>query len=208
MASCAAASTPRHHDSTFPIFAGSVGSPNRSNTGGGRRRHFAATNDLLTLDFVRALHKCVFGETWRWAGTFRATEKHIGVDPARIASILADVCADVKTQLEHASYPLDEIAVRLSHRLVSIHPFANGNGRLSRTFADLILVENGAARFSWGAANLVSGSQTRASYLAALRAADAKNYTLINFKLNARSASHTSATSIVRKEPPINKPLR
>jgi Fic-DOC domain mobile mystery protein B len=150
------------------------------NTGAARRRAFATTDDLLTLAFVRTLHKRMFGDTWRWAGTFRSTEKNIGIDPARIASSLSDLCEDVKTQLacrgQHGGYPLDEIATRLSHRLVSIHPFANGNGRLSRTFADLILVENGVARFTWGAANLVSESEARAKYLAALRAADAKDY--------------------------------
>lgn len=145
-----------------------------------RRRTFATTDDLLTLDFVRALHKRMFGDTWRWAGTFRATEKNIGVDPARITSSLADLCEDVKTQFAFASYPIGDIAARLSHRLGSIHPFANGNGRLSRTYADLILVENDAPRFSWGAANLVSERpigerQARATYLAALRAADAKD---------------------------------
>ena len=144
--------------------------------GGGRRRRFPTTADLLTLDFIRTLHQRMFGETWRWAGTFRSTEKNIGVDPANISANLADLCADVKTQLEFASYPLDEIAARLSHRLVAIHPFANGNGRLSRTFADLILVENGARRFTWGAANLVSESDAREKYLAALRAADARDY--------------------------------
>lgn len=154
------------------------------NSGGGRRRNFATTDDLLTLDFVRALHKRMFGDTWRWAGAFRSTEKNIGVDPSRIASSLADLCEDVKTQLTHASYGLDEIAARLSHRLVSIHPFANGNGRLARTFADLILVEQGAARFTWGAANMLRGDTTgetkaRENYLAALRAADAKDYRLL-----------------------------
>lgn len=143
---------------------------------GGRRRTFATVDDLLTPAFVRALHKRMFGDTWRWAGAFRTTEKNIGIDPARIASSLSDLCEDVKTQLQHASYPLDEIAARMSHRLVAIHPFANGNGRLSRTLADLILVESDAARFSWGAANLVSESEARANYLAALRAADAKDY--------------------------------
>lgn len=144
--------------------------------GGARKRKYPTMHELLTLDFIRALHKRMFGDTWRWAGSFRLTEKNIGVDPARIATGLADLCEDVKTQLAFSSYPLDEIAARLSHRLVSIHPFANGNGRLSRTYADLILIECGAPRFSWGAANLISEYQTRAAYLAALRAADAKDY--------------------------------
>lgn len=149
-------------------------------SGGGRRRRFATIHDLMTLAFIRAMHKRMFGETWRWAGTFRLTEKNIGVDPARIALTLTDLCADVKTQLEFRSYPLDEIATRLSHRLVSIHPFANGNGRLSRSFADLILVENGAARFTWGAAGMTGASaggekEVRAKYLAALRRADGRD---------------------------------
>ncbi len=137
------------------------------------RRH----KNLLSIEFVRRLHKRMFGDTWRWAGTFRSTEKNIGIDPARIQPALLDLFKDVATQLEHKSYSLDEIAARFSHRLVSIHPFANGNGRLSRTMADLLLVQHGAERFSWGAGtNLVAESDTRQAYLDALRAADARDY--------------------------------
>lgn len=131
---------------------------------------------LLGIEFVRNLHKRMFGNTWRWAGTFRTTEKNIGVDPARIQPMLVDLCEDVKAQLAHASYSIDEIAARFSHRLVSIHPFANGNGRFSRTMADLLLVQNGAERFSWGAGNLVDLGDARRRYLDALRAADARDY--------------------------------
>ncbi len=144
--------------------------------GSRRKRRFATCQDLLSIDFVHALHKHMFGDTWRWAGVFRSTEKNIGVDPALIPTNLRDLFEDVKTQIEFKSYLIDELAARFSHRLVAIHPFANGNGRLSRTFADLILVENGAPRFSWGAANLVNENDTRAAYLDALRAADGRNY--------------------------------
>jgi Fic-DOC domain mobile mystery protein B len=133
--------------------------------------------DLLDGAFVRRLHRRMFGQTWRWAGTFRLTEKNIGIDPARIQPALHDLCQDVQAQIEYRSYVLDEIAARFSHRLVSIHPFANGNGRLSRTMADLLLVHHGASRFSWGSgANLVEEGAVRQAYLAALRAADAKDY--------------------------------
>lgn len=136
------------------------------------RRH----KNLLGNEFVCGLHKRMFGNTWRWAGKFRTTEKNIGVDPMRIQPALHDLCEDVKTQLEFKSYPLDEIAARFSHRLVSIHPFANGNGRLSRTMADLLLVQYGAPRFSWGAGNLASDGEVRQRYLVALRAADGNDY--------------------------------
>jgi len=136
------------------------------------RRH----RNLLGNEFVCALHKRMFGTTWRWAGKFRTTEKNIGVDPLRIQTALHDLCEDVKTQLECESYPLDEIAARFSHRLVAIHPFANGNGRLSRTMADLLLVQHDAPRFFWGAGNLVADGEVRQRYLMALRAADGKDY--------------------------------
>jgi len=133
--------------------------------------------NLLSIEFVHRLHKRMFGDTWRWAGTFRSTEKNIGIDPARIQPVLLDLFKDVVTQLEHKSYSLDEIAARFSHRLVSIHPFANGNGRLSRTMADLLLVQQSAERFSWGALkNIVTEGDTRQAYLDALRAADARDY--------------------------------
>ena len=139
------------------------------------RRH----KNLLENDFVCRLHKRMFGNTWRWAGKFRTTEKNIGVDPARIQPFLRDLCEDAKTQLEFASYPLEEIAARFSHRLVAVHPFANGNGRLSRTIADLLLVQHGAPRFTWGAGNLIAEGEVRQRYLAALRAADGKDYSLL-----------------------------
>jgi len=133
--------------------------------------------DLLESEFVCRLHRRMFGNTWRWAGTFRTTEKNIGIEPARIQPALRDLCEDVKVQLAYNSYPLDEIAARFSHRLVAIHPYANGNGRLSRTAADLLLVQQGAPRFSWGAGNLVADGEARQRYLAALRAADGRDYT-------------------------------
>ena len=133
--------------------------------------------NMLDSDFVCRLHKRMFGDTWRWAGTFRTTEKNIGIDPIQIPLALHNLCEDVKTQLEYKSYPPDEIAARFSHRLVAIHPFANGNGRLSRTIADLLLVQHGAARFTWGAgANLVAEGDVRQHYLDALRAADERDY--------------------------------
>jgi Fic-DOC domain mobile mystery protein B len=130
--------------------------------------------NLLQIDFIKKLHKRMFADTWRWAGTFRTTEKNIGIDPAHIQPALHDLCEDVKTQLAHNSYPLDEIAARFSHRLVAIHPFANGNGRLSRMVADLLLEQHNVARFSWGAKT--NAADAREQYLSALRAADRGDY--------------------------------
>lgn len=119
----------------------------------------------------------MFGDTWRWAGAFRKTEKNIGVAPEEVEVELKKLCEDAKAQLEHRPWPLDEIVARFHHRLVYIHPFPNGNGRFGRTMCDLLLVEYGAERFSWGAGDLTSStSEARRRYISALQAADGKNY--------------------------------
>jgi len=71
----------------------------------------------------------------------------------------------------------DEIAVRFSHRMVWIHPFANGNGRHSRLMADVLVNKGfGKAYFTWGSVNLTKQGEARKRYLAALRSADQQNY--------------------------------
>ncbi len=41
-----------------------------------------AKRDLLDEGFVRDLHRQMFDKTWLWAGTFRKSNKNIGVDVA------------------------------------------------------------------------------------------------------------------------------
>lgn len=135
--------------------------------------------DILTEDFLRQLHKRMFGETWRWAGEFRRSDKNIGVDWLQIGVELRKLLDDVRYQVELGSYPPDEIAMRFHHRLVAIHPFANGNGRHARLMADLLVERLGRPRFTWGRVNLVDAGETRQRYIAALQAADARDIALL-----------------------------
>ena len=138
----------------------------------GDRWSFSRRRDLLSERFVRTLHKRMFGRVWRWAGTFRKTERNIGVDPAQIPTQLRLLLDDTRYWIEHKTYGPDEICVRFHHRLVTIHPFANGNGRHARLMADLFIVHLGGTRFTWGRANLVAEGDDRQRYIAARRAAD------------------------------------
>lgn len=133
---------------------------------------FARRRKVLDETFLRSLHKRMFGTTWRWAGRYRTTARNIGVDAYRIGVDLHQLLGDVAYWIEHQTYPPDEIALRFHHKLVFIHPFPNGNGRLSRLAADLLAVQLGRPRFSWGRANLIEPQATRRAYVAALRAAD------------------------------------
>jgi fido (protein-threonine AMPylation protein) len=62
--------------------------------------------------------------------------------------------------------------VRFHHKLVVIHPFANGNGRWSRMAGDLMITQLGGQRFTWGSANLRPAGEARDAYINALKAAD------------------------------------
>lgn len=127
---------------------------------------------VLTEKFVKDLHRRMLGDVWRWAGTFRTSERNIGIAYYRIPMALRELLADTAAWVEHKAYPPDEIAVRFHHRLVEIHPFPNGNGRHSRLIADLLVMQLGRERFTWGSVNLQDASKVRRRYINALKAAD------------------------------------
>lgn len=137
-----------------------------------RRQRGLTAARLLQDGFARNLHKRMLGDVWNWAGSFRRTERNIGVEAHRIAVDLAAMFDDVRYWVEHDTYPRDEIAVRLHHRLVAIHPFPNGNGRHARLMADLLVEKLGGEPFSWGGGSLADVGELRARYVAALQAAD------------------------------------
>lgn len=135
------------------------------------------SNKILTEDFVKELHKKMFSDVWKWAGEFRKTNKNIGVDKFQIGIELKNLLEDCKYWVGNKTYTEDEIAVRLSHRMVSIHPFSNGNGRHSRLIADVLINKGfGKSYFTWGSQNLVKQGEARTKYIEALREADKSNY--------------------------------
>jgi Fic-DOC domain mobile mystery protein B len=128
--------------------------------------------DPLTEPYVRELHRRMFDQTWKWAGAYRSTEKNIGIAHYQIRDALAALLGDARYWLEHQTFPADEVAVRFHHRLVWIHPFANGNGRHARVMADILVERQGRPAFTWGGASIVQPGEFRSRYIQALRAAD------------------------------------
>ena len=150
----------------------------------GRRRQF------LTARFAEELHRRMFGRTWKWAGTLRKKETLPGIDPRNISVELRKLFEDVAYQLQHESMPLDEIAARYHHRLTLIRPFPNGNGRHARLMTDILLKMNGGEPFDWGNSDLVAPDDTRGRYLAALRAADGRDHSLLFAFVRSGTAKH------------------
>jgi Fic-DOC domain mobile mystery protein B len=134
--------------------------------------------EVLSESFCRDLHRRMFNKTWKWAGTFRKSDKNIGCDWTLVAVKLNQLLGNARYWVENETFAPAELAARFHHALVWIHPFPNGNGRHSRMMTDVLLKQLGRPAFSWGSgANLVSANAVRARYLTALRAADNNDFT-------------------------------
>jgi Fic-DOC domain mobile mystery protein B len=139
--------------------------------------------NMLSRDFLEELHRRMYREVWSWAGKQRTVDTNIGVDFTKIGVELRILFDDARYWFDHGTYQPIEYAVRMHHRLVFIHPFANGNGRLSRYYADLLITRHfKQPALTWGGGQLGNADPRRAHYIAALRAADNHDYTsLIEF---------------------------
>jgi len=134
--------------------------------------------DVLNEGFVCNLHKQLFGDVWEWAGSFRRTEKNIGIDPVHISVQLRQLLDDAGFWLENDTYPPKELAARFHHRMVYIHLFPNGNGRHARIMADAVLTKLlGELPIDWaGGYRLEDMNDRRNEYIAALKSADGHDF--------------------------------
>ena len=128
--------------------------------------------DYLSSEFVRVLHRQMFNKTWAWAGTYRKSDKNLGVPWRTVATEVFKAIGDARYWLDEAVYDGTESALRLHYRMVVIHPFVNGNGRHARLLADILLFNLDHSPIRWGGTELDSVSEKRSRYLTALRAAD------------------------------------
>ena len=139
--------------------------------------------DILNDSFIRNLHKRMFSKVWRWAGTYRKSDKSIGMPWPQVTSEIQNLCADAAYWIQHSTYGWDELAARVHHRLVAIHPFPNGNGRHARLLTNILLTAHGEKAFTWGERTATDeigvAGKTRTAYIEALRAADKRQFELL-----------------------------
>ena len=133
--------------------------------------------EIFTEEFIRSVHKKMFGQVWYWAGDFRKTNKNLGVDKWEIGIETKKLLMDVIHWTENNIFSPDEIAIRFKHRIVSIHCFPNGNGRHSRLMADII-IENifKLPVFTWGARDTSGTESVKKKYINSLKDADLGDY--------------------------------
>ena len=133
--------------------------------------HRLSTSEILDDLVLRQLHKAMFSNVWEWAGKYRTTEKNIGCDSREISVRVRELCQSAKLWF-NGGMPIDEAGCKFHFDLVAIHPFANVNGRHARAATNLLLESVGSTPFAWGRTELLTPSETRSTYISALRAAD------------------------------------
>lgn len=147
---------------------------------------------------LRAIHRAMFGEVWEWAGAYRKSLTSIGINPSLIPTQLAELCLEVLSWLE---YPVEltfvEMAARIHHRLVFIHPFENGNGRFSRLIADRFLLAFRCQYPMWPS-HLNQEGVVRKDYIKTLKSADKGDYApLVDF-MKKLGANDPNLSELIR----------
>jgi Fic-DOC domain mobile mystery protein B len=137
----------------------------------------ANPQNWVTIKELRNIHRAMFGDVWEWAGEYRKSETSIGIQPGLIPSQLAEFCFEVQSWSQYCvERTFLEMAARIHHRLVEIHPFENGNGRFSRLIADRFLLAWRFPHPMWPG-RLGDKSAERSRYIQALKSADQGDYT-------------------------------
>lgn len=95
-------------------------------------------DDILTTSFLVHLHEMLFSGIWTWAGALRRTGLNIGVDPHTISTELHTAFGNLGYQASEMLLTARQLGVAVHAELVRIHPFSDGNGRVTRLMADLV----------------------------------------------------------------------
>ncbi len=125
---------------------------------------------------LKKVHGLMFNKVWKWAGVYRSSNTSIGIKPVFIPSQLAEFCFEVILWTKHSlGLTSIEMAARIHHRLVLIHPFENGNGRFSRLIADRFLLSQKCSYPQWPV-HLNQSTKVRQRYIQTLKSADKGDY--------------------------------
>lgn len=124
-------------------------------------------------------HKHLLKEIWKFAGKTRKIElantdfhASFNVRPA-----LRDLEADLKTWIEFETYPPKEMIAIFHQRLLTIHPFRDGNGRWSRVITEFICQRQEIDVPTWGSKTIPDDEARRTAYIEAVTLARHKqNY--------------------------------
>ena len=133
----------------------------------------------FTYEWFLQLHVEMFGDLWDWAGKVRTVELSIGIKAYMVAMELKKLVDDLEYWDKNKTFDIVEIASKLHHRAVQIHPFKNGNGRGSRMLANIYLKQNELEPTKWNEDLLSKDNLHRDDYISALKLADNGDYSVL-----------------------------
>jgi len=124
----------------------------------------------LNAFYLKQIHHLVLkGIDKKYAGVYRnvpvriSGSAHVPAEPYLIEKMMEDYFLFYETQ-KNLLHPII-LAAEMHERLVSIHPFIDGNGRTSRLVMNLILLQNG-----YSIVNLKGDLDQKTAYFKALEA--------------------------------------
>lgn len=102
----------------------------------------------ITTSVIRALHRAVVGDVdiggqWRDHAVYIRGSRHVPPNYIKIPDLI-EVMIEAYTTASQTEHPVI-VAAKLHLDLVTIHPFADGNGRTARLLGNLELIRRGFA---------------------------------------------------------------
>jgi cell filamentation protein len=139
-----------------------------------------ATDQRLTAADICRWHKQWLGELYPWAGEYRQVNISKGnfvfAMAAQVPRLMRELERDVLARYTPCTFSNpDEVleALAITHcELVLIHPFREGNGRVSRLLSTLMALQAGLPLLNFSG---IKGKQ-RVAYFAAVQAGMARDY--------------------------------
>ena len=135
-------------------------------------REWAQANTPLTESMVKQLHALVLrGVDRDNAGRYRtlpvliAGSRHVPPQPWQVP-MLMEACLHFYAERRATLHPV-VLAAEMHERIVTVHPFIDGNGRTSRLVMNLILLQHG-----YPIANISGDAESRLAYYSALETAN------------------------------------
>lgn len=142
-------------------------------------RHISADHRFTAKD-ICGLHRQWLGKVYPWAGEYRQVNIGKGgftfAMAAQIPRLMGEFEREILIRYTPCNFPdMDKIieALAVTHcELVLVHPFREGNGRLSRLLATLMALQAGLPLLDFSG---ISGRKKEA-YFAAVQAGLARDY--------------------------------
>jgi len=130
--------------------------------------------NLMHPSYLHALHRITLMGVHpnNKLGVFRKTSVHVGDDetyfplPSAVPQMVQDFCEKFPNISVNAKYDRILMAAQMSHRFVRIHPYSDGNGRVSRLLMNLILMRE------YPPVYLKADKKGRSRYIQSLRRAN------------------------------------